>query len=81
MPTIEIQLTDDAYAKLETFASSERRLPDAQAEVLVLMGLGLWPQKAPAKVAAKSSATSAKRAVPVPSSFDGNVTHSLQDKY
>jgi hypothetical protein len=53
MRTIEIQLTDEAFAKLEVYASSERRLPAAQAEVFLLVSLGLWPQKATPKPATK----------------------------
>jgi hypothetical protein len=60
MPTIQIELDDDAYAKLEKNASSERRVPAAQAEVLLLMSLGLWPVKATPKGVSKPQAASAK---------------------
>ena len=43
--TITILLTPEAFEKLEDIASSERRLPEAQAEVLLLMALGKWPDR------------------------------------
>jgi hypothetical protein len=60
MRTLEIHLTDEDFAKLETYASRELRVADAQAKVFVLEALGLWPVKASQKVAAKPKAATPK---------------------
>jgi hypothetical protein len=49
MPKIEFDLSGDEYSKLEDYARLERRAPSAQAEVFVLIGIKMWPTKAPEK--------------------------------
>jgi hypothetical protein len=71
MPTIEIQLTDEEHAKLESHAARELRVADAQAKVFVLEALGLWPVKAPPKAGSKPKAAPSKPMSTRPVGSDG----------
>ena len=70
--TITILLTPEAFEKLEDIASSERRLPEAQAEVLLLMALGKWPDRGISRATQNQRVRSAKATKTVPAAEDGH---------
>jgi hypothetical protein len=71
MPKIEIELSDDDYAKLEAHATRDLRLPEAQAKVFILESLGAWRVKSPQKAVSKPKAATSKPMVTRPVGSDG----------
>jgi hypothetical protein len=56
MPTIQYDITQEAYQKLCEEAEKECRDANGHAKALMLQGIKCWPVKAPAKVAHKGPA-------------------------
>jgi hypothetical protein len=44
MPTLKLHLNKDTLERLQDLACKERRYVPQQAEVLLMQGLGLWPE-------------------------------------